>query len=753
MVCRKCGKQIEDNVKFCMHCGAEITAGLDNSVKGSAVSGRNAPNNNAAGNNVWMQFFAAGAISLLLIGAFIFYIFGISDGKAEKESKKEKEKETVSIKFQDDKYALSVKCAENMSDYLVCSNIDKKQIDWSADSQDVEVGANGMVAIQDYNVTSNLTAKSKKDDKVVATCQISSLSEQKDFQNKVADYNGVRTEDEKLKDGTVAICNKNGVESEINVKERNYSPKKVDPGKCWNSSLFYSLEEVKGRKGGGKINNCIVERKQFINHDSGNVMEYEVYRNPKNDKINKIVSIEHLDGMLDIMEYYYTNAGKVNFILSYQDSNYLPNYANSDIHGERYLFDDDSMVTWRIVKSSTRNINYSRTKAERKRLKESGWPKVQMYSELSNAKKKKYDKLERAMLNAAYNTLKKISGYEGISTIRGQVEDEDSQPLENVQVGLHSDTYDCDIYSGVTNSKGYYKIYVPSQKGSYRLTYQSENGNAKETLYNLKVDTDDLGIDQDTVYLTEETGENMYQFQFLDATKNASEHYANVFDAEVSFRRGSNNYTGDIAAKAVTGESGSYESTVNKSLPSGMYTIESKCPGYMTEYRNVFLSSVTRDRFVILMTPKLADNEMRIVLDWGDNPQDEDSHLFTPSGEQVCYYSKQVSGAYLDVDDTDGYGPETVTITNLQNGVYKYYVADYTHCSSNEVKSTALSGSGATVRVYTRNGLEKTFYVPKNQRGVIWEVFSIRNGKIVPIQRYYDSIEDKKWCSKRSSGY
>lgn len=730
MVCRNCGKQINENEKFCMYCGAGIKP-----VKKEKV---------------WIEILLACALSALMVGGFLVYIFVIPSGEEKQKESDSKEEEIVtSIKFQDEKYALSVKCAEDMSNYLVCSNIDKKQVQWSADSPDVEVGSNGMVAIQDYNVTSNLTAKSKDDEKVVAVCQISSLSEQKDFQNKVADYNAIRTEDEKMEDGTVAVCNKNGVESKIDVQEINHKPKKASAGKSWDSGLFYSLEDVKGRKGGGKINNYLVERKQFINSDTGNVMEYEVYRNPDNDKINKIVSIEHMDGMLDIREYYYTNKRKVNFILSYQDSNYLPNYANADIHGERYLFDDDSMVTWRIVKSRTSNINYCRTKKERKRLRENGWPKLKMYSELSNAKKEKYNKLEKEMLNAAYNTLKKICEYEGISTIRGQVGDESAQPLENVKVGLHSDTYDCDIYSGRTNKKGYYKIYVPSQKGSYRLTYQSENGNAQETLYNLEVNTDDLGIDQDTVYLTEETGENMYQFQFLDATKNASDVSSNIYNASITFRRGGNNYSGAAVATAVTGESGDYESIVNKSLPSGMYTIESKCTGFMTEYRNVFLSSVTQEQFVILMTPQLADNEMRIVLDWGAYPQDEDSHLFMPSGEQICYYSKEVYGGYLDVDDVDGYGPETITLTNLENGVYKYYVADYTHCSTNEVKSTALSESGATVRVYTRNGLEKTFYVPKNQKGVIWEVFSIRNKKIVPIQRYYDSIEDKKWCSKR----
>ena len=102
-------------------------------------------------------------------------------------------------------------------------------------------------------------------------------------------------------------------------------------------------------------------------------------------------------------------------------------------------------------------------------------------------------------------------------------------------------------------------------------------------------------------------------------------------------------------------------------------------------------------------------------------------------------------GNNLDVDDTDGYGPETTTIPLLKNGLYKYYVADYTNCSGSNPASYDMSYSGATVNVYTSNGLTATFTVPRNTPGVIWEVFEIRNGAIVPLQRYYSNIEDKSW--------
>lgn len=68
-------------------------------------------------------------------------------------------------------------------------------------------------------------------------------------------------------------------------------------------------------------------------------------------------------------------------------------------------------------------------------------------------------------------------------------------------------------------------------------------------------------------------------------------------------------------------------------------------------------------------------------LTWGALPGDLDSHLVTPSGEEI-YYSSQgaltaAPFANLDVDDTDSYGPEVVTVTRLMVGTYKYTVHNY----------------------------------------------------------------------------
>lgn len=183
-----------------------------------------------------------------------------------------------------------------------------------------------------------------------------------------------------------------------------------------------------------------------------------------------------------------------------------------------------------------------------------------------------------------------------------------------------------------------------------------------------------------------------------------------------------------------------------------MYTAEVAKSGYDNTYYNFAVRPGMGD-VQINASPKLASGEVRIVLTWGETPYDLDSHLFTPYDSafgddtyHIWYGNKQDAvGNNLDVDDTDSYGPETMTIPVLKNGLYKYYVADFTDCSGNNPTSYDMSNSGAVVNVYTSNGLSATFTVPTNRPGVIWEVFEIRNGVIVPNQRYYSNIEDKTW--------
>ena len=123
---------------------------------------------------------------------------------------------------------------------------------------------------------------------------------------------------------------------------------------------------------------------------------------------------------------------------------------------------------------------------------------------------------------------------------------------------------------------------------------------------------------------------------------------------------------------------------------------------------------------------------MRIVLTWGKNPEDLDSHLSYP-GNHIFFRSKLGSDANLDVDDTDSYGPETITITKKHLGeTYTYAVQNYTNLL--HPQSSALSASQAKVFVYVGSSLVRTYSVPVNKTGNLWTVFRLNpNGDFEDI--------------------
>lgn len=114
---------------------------------------------------------------------------------------------------------------------------------------------------------------------------------------------------------------------------------------------------------------------------------------------------------------------------------------------------------------------------------------------------------------------------------------------------------------------------------------------------------------------------------------------------------------------------------------------------------------------------------MRIVLNWGASPPDLDSHLLFP-GNQIYFVNKAGTDALLDVDDTDGYGPETITIKRKHDGE-RYVYAVFNYSNKDDLNGDRLSKSGAKVFVYVGQTLIKTYYVPPAGRGNMWEVFSI----------------------------
>jgi len=170
-------------------------------------------------------------------------------------------------------------------------------------------------------------------------------------------------------------------------------------------------------------------------------------------------------------------------------------------------------------------------------------------------------------------------------------------------------------------------------------------------------------------------------------------------------------------------------------LPEGIYYFKFSKKGYIAaQYKfEVVANTIFFNRFTV--SPRTELGAVRIVLDWDQSPADLDLHLIKAGAYHISYRNKINSGdgaAQLDRDDTDSYGPETITINRTDNeAVYFCSVVDYTNLSKSN--STALSKSKAVVRIYNNNELQDTFYVPLSKTGKNWQVFKITKGNITGL--------------------
>ncbi|MDR0709393.1 MAG: hypothetical protein LBF77_04945 [Spirochaetaceae bacterium] len=169
-------------------------------------------------------------------------------------------------------------------------------------------------------------------------------------------------------------------------------------------------------------------------------------------------------------------------------------------------------------------------------------------------------------------------------------------------------------------------------------------------------------------------------------------------------------------------------------IPDGIHNMVFSKDGFITtpiEFR-VQLSTVIFNWFAI--SPGLNGQAYRFVLSWGERPADLDMHLEKSNEYHISYGNMHTSAdgnANLDRDDTDSFGPETITVRKIDNAAaYDFYVIDYTNRQSST--SDALSRSGAVIRVYRDDRLAHTFNVPSGA-GTRWNVFRIERNQLRPV--------------------
>jgi hypothetical protein len=177
-------------------------------------------------------------------------------------------------------------------------------------------------------------------------------------------------------------------------------------------------------------------------------------------------------------------------------------------------------------------------------------------------------------------------------------------------------------------------------------------------------------------------------------------------------------------------------------IPVGSYTLVAELSNYTNDELIVAVPGNANldDQNLSLLPLTFADGKYAIVLTWAAMPRDLDSHLYVPDGapfREIFYGDLGDSDgtlntapyASLDLDDTDGEGPETITIKKsgaltYYNGTYRYFVHNW---SGDEV----LTNSNATVKVFDDGVLIKTYNIPTTGTGEYWHVFDLNGSTLI----------------------
>jgi uncharacterized protein YfaP (DUF2135 family) len=168
--------------------------------------------------------------------------------------------------------------------------------------------------------------------------------------------------------------------------------------------------------------------------------------------------------------------------------------------------------------------------------------------------------------------------------------------------------------------------------------------------------------------------------------------------------------------RVVNAKDGRFEAQLP--LRPGVNQIEAFCAGP---------SGSARDGLSIYSSAPAADLE--IVLVWDSGEADLDLHVTEPNGEE-CYAGNRrtSSGGVLQVDDTDGFGPEVYLLPVAPLGEYRIAVAYY---EASRARRAAQTEARVEVRVRGGTPYERrmTFPVTLTNEGQTLEVGSVLMGR------------------------
>jgi hypothetical protein len=202
---------------------------------------------------------------------------------------------------------------------------------------------------------------------------------------------------------------------------------------------------------------------------------------------------------------------------------------------------------------------------------------------------------------------------------------------------------------------------------------------------------------------------------------------------------------------ALTASAGTGSYSVSAVIPSDHVLVTALMSGYQPFSAVLAIDpneSVEQD-IVLVPTAQYGD-QYRFVLTWGQDPQDLDSHLWVPLGEDtqyhVAFWDKgsltTVPYAELDVDDVTSFGPETITLLPNYEGQYVYAVHHW-------YGEGTIATSGAVVQVYSGNNLTHVLNAPDAECHDNWwwwvGELNAETGQLSLINEYHAEAPLDEW--------
>ena len=232
---------------------------------------------------------------------------------------------------------------------------------------------------------------------------------------------------------------------------------------------------------------------------------------------------------------------------------------------------------------------------------------------------------------------------------------------------------------------------------------------------------------------------------------------------------GWDNEDGTVLQTLTTDANGHYTLTAD----AGYYTIIKEKAGYLTSSFNATVApdSNRQQNSYMTATDIFVNDGQRIVLSWGANPADLDAHLVGkyPDGSTFHIYYNSRNGTHsgatvakLDVDNRNGNGHETITLSDFDaNARYDYFV-HWSGGTSSWAESNAVAELYADSDRYEFRAPAETDeytaqygYINGNSNDglLLWHVFTIDGGRLIEVNELYDKEDTENGIVIRASGY